>query len=281
MNRSVKFVKTWRDRKDEVLKQGNVFSKRKGVVGSKPMFDDTEAASLSNKLMGTTQTALANKLGISSPTLRKYTRRSITNPQGSHPYAPKTTPRATPETKLQAYNFTKKSIVGKAARGSDRFWDRIKRKVAFIDHTPLKMSGKINRTHDPQWRTLEQLDRFGISPSSNSSKNGTSYQAFTCASYDSRALHLHINRRRKKKTWNAKPHYKLERETVTGEAVVEAIHMTLGPAMEAAGIEWVYADNDMKLHQKQVVEAWAEYGIKVHPGAGKRCWDKKRGWLSC
>lgn len=64
---------------------------------------------------------------------------------------------------------------------------------------------------------------------------------------------------------------------MTGEMVVNAIHETLGPAMEALGVEWVYADNDNKLHQKQVIEAWAEYGIKVHPGAGKRCWDREEG----
>ena len=29
--------------------------------------------------------------------------------------------------------------------------------------------------------------------------------------------------------------------------------------------------------QKQVIDAWAEYGIKVHPGAGKRCWDWWKG----
>ena len=47
--------------------------------------------------------------------------------------------------------------------------------------------------------------------------------------------------------------------------------------MEAVGVKWVYADNDSKLHQRQVVEAWAEYGIRVHPGAGKRCWDREKG----
>ena len=90
-----------------------------------------------------------------------------------YPYAPKTTPRATPETQLQAYEFCKKSIIGKAARSSDQQWNRIKKKVAFIDHSPVKMSGKINRTHDVQWRTLKQFRNVGIEPSSNSSKSGT------------------------------------------------------------------------------------------------------------
>ena len=39
-------------------------------------------------------------------------------------------------------------------------------------------------------------------------------------------------------------------------------------------------DNNLKLHQKQVVEAWSEYGIRVHPGAGKRYWDRKKNGFS-
>ena len=139
------------------------------------------------------------------------------------------------------------------------------------------MNGKINRTHDPQWRTLEQLKRFGISPSSHSSKNSSAYQGFTCMSWNSRALYLHAKRRRKKKTWNATPHYKIERESVTGAAVVEAIETTLGPEMQEAGVKWVFADNDGKLHQQQVKAAWAKFGINLYPGSGKRCWDKEEG----
>ena len=278
MGRSAKFVRTWRDRKDEVLKEGSVHSKRKGAVGRHPKFSQKESDELAAKLMGTSQTALATKVDCTRKTLRKHTRRKHkTNPSGSFPYAPKTTPRATPRTKLQAYNFTKNSIIGKVARGSDNYWKRVRKQVCFIDHTPLKMSGKINRTHDPQWRTPAQMKRFGISPSSNSSKNGSSYQAFTCMSWNSRALHLHVRRRRKKKTWNAKPHYKLEKESVTGAAVVEAIETTLGPAMETDGIKWVIADNDGKLHQKQVKDAWAQFGIKLYPGSGQRCWDREEG----
>ena len=59
--------------------------------------------------------------------------------------------------------------------------------------------------------------------------------------------------------------------------VVRAIHETFGPAMQAFGVKWVYADNDNKLHQQQVIDAWLEYGIKVHPGAGKRYWDRCEG----
>ena len=81
----------------------------------------------------------------------------------------------------------------------------------------------------------------------NTETNETKYQALTRA--------LHLKRRRKKKTWNAKPHYELERESVTSAAVVGAIKMMLGPAMKEDGIKWVFADNDCKLHQKQVKDA--------------------------
>ena len=220
---------------------------------------------------------MAEKLGVDRKTLRKATRKSATNSGGSFPYAPKTTPRATPETQLQAFEFSSKSLVGKAARGTDARWKRFRKKICYIDHSPVSMSGKINRTHDIQWRTSEQLEAFGIAPSSNSSKSGTNYMAFTCMCWEGRSLHLHVHRRRKAKTWNATPHYKLEKETVTGAMVVKAIHETFGPAMQAFGVKWVYADNDNKLHQQQVIDAWLEYGIKVHPGAGKRCWDRCAG----
>ena len=72
--------------------------------------------------------------------------------------------------------------------------------------------------------------------------------SFTCMCYKGRALHLHVHRRRNNETWNATPHYKLTAESVTGEAVVKAIHHTLGPAMKADGVKYVYADNDSKLH---------------------------------
>ena len=42
----------------------------------------------------------------------------------------------------------------------------------------------------------------------------------------------------------------MEKETVSGVIVIEAIHDTLGPAMQAFGIEWVYADSENKLHQR-------------------------------
>ena len=122
-----------------------------------------------------------------------------------------------------------------------------------------------------------QLRKYGIEPSSHSSKSGTKYMAFTCMSCKGRALYLHAYRRRKKPTWSSIPHYKAEKETVTGEMVVKAIMTTFGPLMKTAGVKWIFADNDSKLHQKQVIEAWAFFGIKLWPGAGKRCWDRKVG----
>ena len=46
-------------------------------------------------------------------------------------------------------------------------------------------------------------------------------------------FHYH---RRKAPTWNATPHYKMEKETVTGEMVVKAIINTFGLQMEASRI---------------------------------------------
>jgi len=76
MGRSTKFVRTWRDRKDEVLAEGHVLSKRKGIVGNKPVFSKDESAKLSERLMGTTQRALADKIGCARKTLRKASTKS-------------------------------------------------------------------------------------------------------------------------------------------------------------------------------------------------------------
>ena len=59
--------------------------------------------------------------------------------------------------------------------------------------------------------------------------------------------------------------------------VVKAIVTTLGPQMRAAGVKWIFTDNDSKLHQQQVSDAWAQFGIRLWPGACKRCWDRRRG----
>ena len=49
------------------------------------------------------------------------------------------------------------------------------------------------------------------------------------------------------------------------------------PAMQVDGIKHVCAYNDSKLHEKKVKEAWAQYGIKLHPAAGKNSWDRDVG----
>ena len=43
------------------------------------------------------------------------------------------------------------------------------------------------------------------------------------------------------------------------------------------GIKLVFTDNDCKLHQKHVKDAWAEFVIKLYPGSGQRCWDRMEG----
>ena len=93
------------------------------------------------------------------------------------------------------------------------------------------MSGKINCTHDPKLRRPEQLEKYGIEPSSNSSRSETKYVACMCTSYKVRALNLHVHRRRKQTIWNVTPHYKLENERVTGAMVVKAVHETFGLKM--------------------------------------------------
>ena len=145
------------------------------------MFSEKEKIQLAEKLMGTTQIALAKKLGISRNTLAAHTRfHQRDNPKGSFPYGSKTTPRATPETQKQAVDFVSLSPLGKTALGSDAMWNRMKTMIAFEDHSPVMMTEKINRTHDPQWRTAMQLRKYGIEPSSHSSKSWTKYMAFTC-----------------------------------------------------------------------------------------------------
>ena len=115
MNRSIRFVRRWTERADDVLLEGSVQSKRKGVVGRRTKFSEKERQKLARQLMGTTQHDLAKKLGICPKTLRKATRfHQIDNPEGSFPYAPKTTPRCTPETQQQAVDFVSLSSLGKA-----------------------------------------------------------------------------------------------------------------------------------------------------------------------
>ena len=56
-------------RADEVLAEGSVASKRLGVVGRKKAYSTEERIKMAEKLMGTTQIALAKKLGIHRHTL--------------------------------------------------------------------------------------------------------------------------------------------------------------------------------------------------------------------
>ena len=44
--------------------------------------------------------------------------------------------------------------------------------------------------------------------------------------------------------------------------------------MKRAGVKVMFSDDDSKLHQKKVHDAWAEFGITVWPGAWKTSWDR-------
>ena len=51
----------------------------------------------------------------------------------------------------------------------------------------------------------------------------------------------------------------------------------MGPALQKAGVKFVFADNDGKLHQEQVHEAWGKFGISLWKAAGKTSWDRGIG----
>ena len=46
------------------------------------------------------------------------------------------------------------------------------------------------------------------------------------------------------------------------------------PAFSAAGIEYVFCDNDTKSHMKMVKDAWARCGIELWPAGGRSAWDR-------
>ena len=132
-----KTVKRWIERREEILKTGNLSSKRKGVVGRKKVYSPRSAKKLVRKLekKGMTQVRLAKEEGRSRSTIIKATRKTKDNPQGAHPYKPQKTPQSTPATKQQLFEYTKRSPIGKAARRSKSYWDREKLKWGFVDHS--------------------------------------------------------------------------------------------------------------------------------------------------
>ena len=73
----------------------------------------------------------------------------------------------------------------------------------------------------------------------------------------------------------------MELEHVNALSVAKVVEQEFGPTFKTTGCEWVFGDNDKKLHSdvpksiilisflhKCVVKAWAKHGIKVWPAAG-------------
>ena len=68
-------------------------------------------------------------------------------------------------------------------------------------------------------------------------------------SWNGRAIHLHCNRRRKKKAGpTIKPEYRLELESVNAAAVAKVVEEEFGPKFQRAGGKIVFGENDKKLH---------------------------------
>ena len=103
------------------------------------------------------------------------------------------------------------------------------------------------------------------------------HQTLTGISWNTRVLHLHFFRERKQQAWNSTPHYKRVNEKFSGKLVVKVIDQFFGPAFSAAGIEYVFCDNDTKSHMKMVKEAWARWGIDLWPAGGRSAWDRAIG----
>ena len=74
-------------------------------------------------------------------------------------------------------------------------------------------------------------------------------QAFAAVSWNERAIHLHCQRKRKKKSGpTIKPEYRLELEKVTAQSVAKVVEEEFGPKLQRAGGKMVFGDNDKKIH---------------------------------
>ena len=74
-------------------------------------------------------------------------------------------------------------------------------------------------------------------------------QGFAAVSWDARAIHLHCNRRRKKRSGpSIKKEYRIELESVNAQAVAKVVEEEFGPIFQAAGCEIVFGDYDKNLH---------------------------------
>ena len=88
-------------------------------------------------------------------------------------------------------------------------------------------------------------------------------------SYNTKAIHIHADRRRKKRTGaNIKPEYRLELQKVNAADLVKIVDEKIAPKMAQAGVKTMILDNDRKAHTAAVVNAWKKHGIDVWPGAG-------------
>ena len=57
--------------------------------------------------------------------------------------------------------------------------------------------------------------------------------------------------------------------SVNSAELASVVAKEFGEILQNAGVEIVIVDNDKKVHSKTVTDAWAKFGIKVWPGAGK------------
>ena len=194
-------------------------------------------------------------------TIRKAICRSGGTPGGAFPYRKQKTPQFDERIQKQRYAYAMWSPVGLAAR--DDSFDEEKKKWIFWDHTPVSKEGAINRSHDPCWLTKEDRDAEGV-PAAGSSKFSLKVnctfcfqlvriiyepQGFAAVSWNARAIHLHCNRRRKKRSGpTIKKEYRIELESVNAQAVAKVVEEEFGPIFQAAGGKVVFGDNDKKLH---------------------------------
>ena len=99
---------------------------------------------------------------------------------------------------------------------------------------------------------------------------GIMNEVWLAVSYDAKALYMNANRRRKKRRCpDIKSEYRLELVSVNLAELTSVVAKEFGEILQNAGVEIVIADNDKKTHSKIVTDAWAKFGIKVWPGAGK------------
>ena len=92
-------------------------------------------------------------------------------------------------------------------------------------------------------------------------------EVWLAVSYDSKALYIHTNRRRKKRSGpNIKPEYRLELVSVNSAELASVVAKESGEVLQNAEVEIVVVDKDKKAHSKTVTDAWVKFGMKVWLG---------------